>query len=49
MFSEESMNDDGAFDRWLPKFERYAQLEHWSSFEKLSQLELHLSGRAEKL
>ena len=49
MFSGESMDDDGAFDRWLRKFERYAQLEHWSSSERLAQLELHLSGRAEKL
>ena len=41
--------EDGAFERWTKKLLRHAELEKWTEREKLLQLELHLSGRAEQL
>ena len=41
--------DVDAFTRWLRKFRRHAELEDWTEQEKLAQLELHLTGRAERL
>ena len=41
-------NGDGdAFDRWLCKFSHY--LEQWTERQKLLQLELYLSGRAQQV
>ena len=42
-------SEDGAFERWTKKLLRHAELEKWTEREKLLQLELHLSGRAEQL
>ena len=47
-FSGDSKDDD-AFDRWVRKLLQHAELEHWTDREKLLQLELHLSGRAEQI
>ena len=41
--------DGDAFDRWLRKFSHYAELEQWTERQKLLQLELYLSGRAEQV
>ena len=41
--------DGDAFDRWLRKFFHYAELEQWTERQKLLQLELYLSGRAEQV
>ena len=46
-FSGEGAGNDGAFDRWVRKLERYADLAKWSPSEKLAQLELHLTRKAE--
>ncbi len=40
-------SDDDAFDRWVWKLSRHAELGKWTDREKLLQMELHLSGRAE--
>ena len=42
-------SEDGAFERWTKKLARHAELERWTKWEKLLQLELYLSGRAEQL
>ena len=39
--------DDGAFDRWVKKLQRCAEVDSWSDREQLLQFELHLTGRAE--
>ncbi len=41
--------DSEAFERWLRKIQRHAELERWTEREKLLQLELHLTGRAEQI
>ncbi len=46
---EEKTGDEETFEKWVRKLERHAELERWSEREKLVQLELHLSGRAERL
>ena len=47
-FSGEKL-EDGAFERWTKKLLRHAELEKWTEREKLLQLELHLTNRAEQL
>ena len=47
-FSGEKL-EDGAFERWNRKLLRHAELEKWTEREKLLQLELHLTNRAEQL
>ena len=47
-FSGEKV-EDGAFERWTKKLLRHAELEKWTEREKLLQLELHLTNRAEQL
>ena len=43
-------NGDGdAFNHWLHKFTHYAELEQWTERQKLLQLELYLSGRADQV
>ena len=37
----------GAYNRWLAKLEKYAELQRWSARDKLLQFELHLAGKAE--
>ena len=49
LFSGEIADDEGAFNRWLRKLQRHAELGYWSPSEKLAQLELHLTGKAERL
>ena len=41
------IRDGDTFDRWLRKFSHYAELEQWTECQKLLQLELYLTGRAE--
>lgn len=46
----QKFNGDGdTFDNWLQKFSHYAELEQWTERQKLLQLELYLSGRAEQV
>ncbi len=48
-FGGDPSQDDDAFDRWVRKLLRHAELEHWTEREKLLQVELHLGGRAEQV
>ena len=41
--------DRDAFDHWFRKFSHYAELEQWTERQKLLQLVLYLSGRAEQV
>ncbi len=42
-------SDVDAFDRWVRKLSRHAELGRWTDREKLLQMELHLSGCAEQM
>ena len=39
--------NEGAYERWIKKLEKHAELQAWTDREKLLQFELHLTGRAE--
>ena len=47
-FSGSNDQDGDAFDQWVRKLSRYAELESWTDRQKLLQLELHLVGRIEQ-
>ena len=44
---EDAAADDGAFDRWVKKLKRCAEIDGWNDREQLLQFELHLTGKAE--
>ena len=46
-FNGEKLDDEEAFNRWIKKLEKHAEICRWSVREKLLQFELHLVGRAE--
>ena len=46
-FNGENATDNRAFDRWVRKLQRCAEVDRWSDREQLLQLELHLTGKAE--
>ena len=48
-YAGEECQDGEAFDRWIRRLERHAELEGWGDREKLLQLELRLKGRAESI
>ena len=47
-FSGSKEQDGDAFDRWVRKLSKYAELESWTDRQKPLQLELRLVGRAEQ-
>jgi len=49
MFGSTDTDDGDAFNRWINKLHRHAQLQQWTEHETLLQFELHLTGRAELL
>ncbi len=42
-------HESEAYERWLRKLMKHAELQHWSEREKLLQFELYLVGRAERI
>ena len=46
-FNLKDKMEAGAYNRWLAKLEKYAELQRWSARDKLLQFELHLAGKAE--
>ena len=48
-FSDDDSYDSNAFDRWVQKLDKYAELEGWTDGQKLLQFELHLCGKAERV
>ena len=46
-FNGEKLDDEEAFNRWIKKLKKHAEICRWSVREKLLQFELHLVGRAE--
>ena len=44
---DDAAADDGAFDRWVKKPKRCAEIDGWNDREQLLQFELHLTGKAE--
>lgn len=42
-FGGKGQDDGDAFDQWCCKFDRYAELQKWSSQDELLQFELHLT------
>ena len=44
-----SDHEGEAYERWLRKLTKHAELQRWSERDKLLQFELHLSGKAESI
>ena len=46
-YNGEDATDDGAFDRWVKRLKRWAEVDSWNDREQLLQFKLHLTGKAE--
>ena len=48
-FSGSDLSDEGAYQWWLLKLDKHAELLQWGERVKLLQFELHLTGKAESV